>query len=148
MDAILHDIQRAEDGLIRLTVSLGLQPPRVFRAAYDRPKSGVVFANIEQELFMALSNMAFRRFGNCNVYIVELGNLVGAFSAGTPLPQMPVTLGTSSFCTLKPGRGRVAWNKFRILLQRLGLYRPRASWRGEAALRKLVATSQRTNHAG
>ena len=125
MDATLHEIRRADDGLIELTVALGTEPPRVFRATYDTSDPGYVFCNVDQELFMALSDMAFRRFGNCAVYQLELMKLVGAFCAGTMLPTMPVELGTTKFCTLKPSRSRVICNKFWILLRRLGLYRPR-----------------------
>src|SRR5262249_22324884 len=125
VDAILHNIRRADDGLIQVTISLESQQPRVFRATFDNSDPRCTVANLEQELFMALSDMAFRRFGNCVVYQHELMKLIGAFCKGTALPQMPVTLGTSSFCTLKPSPGRIAWNKLRIFLRRLGLYRPR-----------------------
>ena len=125
MDATLHDMRRADDGLIELTVALGTAPPRVFRATYDGSHPGYVFCNLDQELFMALSDMAFRRFGNCAVFQHELMKLIGAFCAGAALPTMPVALGTTDFCTLKPSPSRVLWNKFWILLRRLGLYRPR-----------------------
>jgi hypothetical protein len=125
VDAILHNIRRAEDGLIWLTVSVASQEPRVFRATYDDSDPRCTFANIEQELFMALSELAFRRFGNCSVYPYELTKIIGAFCNSSALPRMPITLGDSSFCTLRPGRLRIVWNKFWILLKRLGLYRPR-----------------------
>ena len=125
MDAVLHDIQRSEDGLVQLTVSLGSQRPRIFRAMYDDSDSRCVSASLDQELFMALSDIAFRRFGNCVVYQHELMKLIGAFCSNTSLPQMPVALGTTSLCTLKPSPTRVVRNKFWILLRRLGLYRPR-----------------------
>ena len=123
MDAILHVIQRADDGLLHLTLSLVAQPPRVFRGSHDgfTPACAVV----DQELFMALSDMAFRRYGNCAVYQFELMKLMGAFLAGETLPPMPIALGTSRFCTLKPSRARVALNKLRIFLRRFGLYRSR-----------------------
>jgi hypothetical protein len=124
MDAALHDIQHAEDGLIEVTVAIGAGSPRVFRATYDNSRAGYVICNLEQELFMALSGTAFRRFGNCAVYQHELTKLIGAFCAGTVLPAMPVELGTSKFCTLKPSPSRVIWNKLCILLLRLGVYRP------------------------
>jgi hypothetical protein len=125
MDATLYGIRRAADGLIELTVALDSGPPRVFRATYDNTRPGYVFCNFDQELFTALSDRAFRRFGNCAVYQHELTKLVGAFCAGTVLPTMPVELGTTKFCTLKPSPSRVICNKLWILLMRLGLYRPR-----------------------
>ena len=125
MVATLHNIRRADDGLLQLTVALGPAPPRAFRATYDSSNPHDVSCNIDQELFMALSDMAFRRFGNCAVFQHELMKLVGAFCAGEVLPAMPLVLGTTRFCTLKPRPGRVLWNKFWILLRRLGLYRPR-----------------------
>jgi hypothetical protein len=124
LDATLHNIQRADNGLVELTVALGSQPPRVFLAAYDASESGYVYCNFDQELFMALSTMAFRRFGNCAVCQLELTKLIGAFCAGKALPPMPVALGTTPHCTLKPGPLRVLWNKCWILLRRVGLYRP------------------------
>jgi hypothetical protein len=123
MDAILHEIRRGDDGLIQLRVSLGSREPRIFRATYDDADAPYIYCNVEQELFMALSDMAFLRFGNCVVYQFELMSLIGAFCRGMTLPDLPASLGTTSFCTLKPSRTQVAWNKFRIFLRRLGLYR-------------------------
>lgn len=124
MQAILHNISRDEDGL-RVTVSLGSQPPRVFRAAYDDSDLGLTFGTLEQELFLTLSNMAYRRFGNCAVYQAELMKLLGAYAKGEELPSMPLVLGTTSFCTLRPSWLRIVWNKVWIFLRCVGLYRPR-----------------------
>jgi hypothetical protein len=125
MVAIVHDIQRSDDGLIHLSITLGSQQPRVFRATYNNSVPNRVSGMLEQELFMALSDMAYCRFGNCVVYQDELMKLIGAFCDGAVLPTLPATLGTTSFCTLKPSRAGIAWNKCRILLRRLGLYQPR-----------------------
>src|SRR5688572_9043845 len=136
VDAILHDSRCSEDGCIQLTVSLGSQPSRSFHATYDASDPRCVVCTLEHELFMALSNLAFRRFGNCIVYQHELIQLIGAFcTAADSLPSLPVTLGTTNFCTLKPSRGCIAWNKFWILLRRLGLYRPRDYVAGDGQAR-------------
>ena len=51
--------------------------------------------------------------------------IVAAFATGEDVPVLPVTLGTTRYCTLKPGRIRILWNKLWILLYRIGLYHPR-----------------------
>ena len=124
MDAILHHIRRGDGGLIELTVALGTAAPRVFRANYDGSNDNCLSCSFDEELFMALSELAYRRFGNCAVYQFELMKLVGVFCDGGALPPLPVALGTTSYCTLKPSAGRVLWNRLRILLSRLGRDRP------------------------
>ena len=74
---------------------------------------------------MLLSDVAHERFGNCVVYQMELMGILSAFAIGEDLPKLPATLGTTSFCTLKPGPARILWNKLWILLNRMGLYHPR-----------------------
>lgn len=125
MDAILHNVRRTDNGLIELIVSLGSQQPRIFLASYDGSDLRCTLGNLDQELFTVLSDMALLRFGNCAVYQYELMKIMDAFCAGALLPALPVELGTTRFCTLKPSRSRVAWNKLWILLRRLGIYRPR-----------------------
>jgi hypothetical protein len=124
MNVILHQISWRDDGTIELLVSCGNDPPRVFLAAYEGlPKYQC--CSLDEELFMRLSDLAHRRYGNCIVYQMELMGIVDAFAKSKELPGLPATLGTTRFCTFKPGRLGVLWNKSWILLYRLGLYHPR-----------------------
>jgi hypothetical protein len=115
----VQNIRRSDDGIILLEISLGQQPPRIFRASYDEGGCG-----FDTELFFALSNAAYRRFGNCIVYQHELFRIVQAFCTGKELPPLPATLGTTHFCTFRPMLVRVVWNKLLIFLRWIHLYHP------------------------
>jgi len=122
MKVVLHKITKREDGLIDLVVSLGDDPSKTYRAGcYERSQGSFV----DQELFMTLSDLAYKRFGNCVVYQIELMKILMAFDEGDETPEMPAELGSNSFCTIRPGRLRIAWNKFTIFLRRLGVLRLR-----------------------
>jgi hypothetical protein len=125
MNVVLHQLLKREDGAIELQISFGDGPVRTFLAAYQGADPKYKFCSVDEELFMRLSELSHERFGNCAVYHMELMNIITAFTNGVELPPLPATLGTTRFCTLKPGRMGILWNKFRILLQRMGLYHPR-----------------------
>jgi len=124
MKVVLHELSKCNDGTISLRVSVGSNPARTFLAAYDGADPKYKFCSVDQELFMQLSDLAHKRFGNCAVYQTELMGIIAAFVAAESLPAFPAILGTTRFCTLKPGTLRVLWNKIWIFLYRIGLYRP------------------------
>jgi hypothetical protein len=125
MKMFLHSIARNENGLLNVSVSYGVEPARNYQATFDGSDAEWKLCSIDQELFMTLSNLAYKRFGNCTVYQMELMGIIAAFSRGEPLPTLPAELGTTAFCTLKPSLPRVLWNKFIILLTKMRIYRPR-----------------------
>lgn len=124
MQVVLHQISKRDDGLIELLVSFTGEPAQAFLATYDGANPKYKYCSVDELLFMRLSNLAHQRFGNCAVYQMELMGIIAAFETNKELPAFPATLGTTSFCTLKPGELRVWWNKLLILLHRMGLYRP------------------------
>jgi hypothetical protein len=97
---------RREDGAIRLLVSWDANPPRLFHAEFDGADSRCLLCTVDEELFMRLSELAHKRFGNCVVYQMELLGIIAAFVKGEELPRLPATLGTTRFCPLKPGAQR------------------------------------------
>lgn len=125
MTIVVHELSKRDDGVIQLRVSLGTEPMRIYLATYDGADPKYKFCSFDDALFMQLSDLAHKRFGNCAVYQMELMGIVAAFAKGEELPALPATLGTTSFCTLKPGRMRTLWNKLWILLYRMRLYHPR-----------------------
>ena len=116
MTVALHKIAKDYAGLLQLTVSVGHGPIKTYKATYDDSDDKCTLFLFDQELFMLLSDLAFRRFGNCVVYQHELFGIIKAFWYGRPLPPLPAELGTTSFCTLKPSAARIIWNKFRNFL--------------------------------
>jgi hypothetical protein len=125
MSVILHDLSRRDDGTIQLSVSCGADPPRVFLATYHGDDPKYESCSMDEELFMLLSDLAHRRFGNCVVYQMEVMGIIAAFAKDEDPPSLPATLGRTRFCTSKPGALRILWNKLWILLDRMGLWRPR-----------------------
>jgi hypothetical protein len=124
MNVVLHELSRRDDGAIQLLVSCGADPPRVFLATYDCADPTCKYCQLDEGLFMLLSELAHERFGNCVVYQMELMDIISAFARDEDLPRLPAALGTTSFCTLKPGTMRILWNKLWILLYKMGLYHP------------------------
>lgn len=125
MKVVLHDITKREGGLIDLAVSFGNDPPSSYRTSYDGSDDKYKFGGTDEELFMALSDLAHKRFGNCAVYQMELMGILGAFNDGDCLPELPAEFGTTAFCTLRPSRFRIVWNRLKILLYRIKVLRPR-----------------------
>lgn len=126
MKVVLHELVKCDNGTIRLLVSCGDEPARTFLAVYDGTHPKYRLCSLDEELFVRLSDLACRRFGNSTVYQMELIGIIAALATGEDVPVLPVTLGTTKHCTLKPGRMGILCNKLRMLLGRTGLYRPRA----------------------
>jgi len=125
MTVVLHELSRRDDGAIDLRVSFGAEQAQPFLATYDGADPTIKLCSVDHELFMRLSDLAVERFGNCTVYQMELMGIIAAFARGDAPLVLPASLGTTRFCTLRPGRLRIFWNKLWILLDRVGLYRPR-----------------------
>ncbi len=125
MKVVLHRITKREDGLIDLAVSFGNDPPRDYLASYDGSDDKCKVGSSDEELFVALWDLAHKRFGNCAVYQMELMGILRAFNDGAELPELPAEFGTTSFCWLRPGRLRIVWNKLMNLLYKLRVLRPR-----------------------
>jgi hypothetical protein len=120
MNVVLHGLSRDDDGIIRLDMSCGGGPQRAFLATYDGADPMYKCCSMDEELFMLLSDLAHQRYGNCVVYQGELMCIISAFAVGEELPDLPATLETTTFCTLKPGAMRIMWNKLLILMRRMG----------------------------
>ncbi|MDB4634026.1 hypothetical protein OAG76_01340 [Rubripirellula sp.] len=125
MKPVLHDIAKSEDGCLNVTVSFGDSAPHEYSATYDGSDDKYKYCGVDNELFMLLSDHAYKQFGNCVVYQMELMSIINAFVDEKPLPELPAQLGTTSFCTLKPNAFRVAWNKFIIFLYKMKICRPK-----------------------
>ena len=124
MKVILHSIERREDGLIDLEVSLGNDQAKNYQASFDGSDEKYRCAIMDHTLFMSLSNLAHKRFGNCVVYQMELMGIIGAFDKGDDLPPLPAELGTTSFCTFKLNPLQILWKKFLGVLWNWGIRRP------------------------
>jgi hypothetical protein len=124
MKVVLHKLHKRDDGSIQIGISFSDNPIKAFNAIYDGEDPKFKSCTVDQELFMQLSDLAHRKYGNCAVYQIELMNIISAFVAGDDSLVLPATLGTTKHCRLKPSKPRVFWNKLLILLYRIGLYRP------------------------
>jgi hypothetical protein len=121
MKIVLHSIERRDDGLIDLAVSLGDYSPKTYSASYAGSQDNHKLGGTCEDLFFVLSHHAHERFGNCAVYQMELMGILGAFDRGEQLPEMPAQLGTTSFCTLRPNVLLLARDKLTNLLYRMGM---------------------------
>jgi len=111
MDVILHQIGKTQEPeLFELHISVGDEPVRAFGACYEISSPTSYYCNLDQDLFMRLSDLSAQRFRNCAVYMMELMGIIGAFYRGEPIPDLPVQLGTTSFVTfdLKKGGSEAA----------------------------------------
>src|SRR5437764_12494112 len=79
MEIIVHELLRRADGAIELLVSFGAEPAQTFHARYDGHDPKCKLCSVDHELFMRLSDLAHRRFGNCAVYQMELMGIISAF---------------------------------------------------------------------
>ncbi|MCA9249270.1 MAG: hypothetical protein KDA42_19245 [Planctomycetales bacterium] len=127
MKVFLHKLAKREDGLVDLTVSFGSDPPKNYRASYDGSDDKYKIGSIDEELFMALSDLAHKHFGHCVVYQMELMEILRALNDGDELPELPAEFGTTEFCTLRPSRLRIAWNKLKTMLYKLKVL-PSRTW--------------------
>ena len=80
-----------------LSASVNGEAPQSYQASFDDNDSKYKFCSIEEKLFMQLSELALRRYGNCTIYQMELMDIIGAVQRGDSAPQFPVELGTTSF---------------------------------------------------
>ena len=125
MKVLLHKITIREAGRFDFTVSFGGRPVKEFCACYDDSDEKSELWGTDEELFMALSELALKRFGNCAVYQMELVGILRAVEDGDKLPELPIEFGTTQYCTLRPSRWRSIWNHLAILLGRLKSLRQR-----------------------
>ncbi len=88
MKVVLHQLLKRDDGAIQLLASLGNEPERTFLASYDGAEQKYKAFCVDQELFMRLSDLGQKRFGNCVVYQMELMGIVAAFANGDELPAL------------------------------------------------------------
>jgi hypothetical protein len=92
-----------------MSVSVGEEPAKMFRAQLHDPH----ICSIEHELFMLLSDLAAKRYGNCAIYQLELMDMIKAFLAGESVPPFPIELGTTWFGMTRPKRTKVFWARIR-----------------------------------
>lgn len=130
MDVTIYSIEYSKESPndIDLWVSIGLDPMTRYRASFDDSDSRIRCCNVESKLFMALSEIAQARFGLCTVFQFELMEMISAFTKQELDLELPVKLGTTKYCQLKPTKLGVVYNKFRhyctIFLWQIGFMRP------------------------
>ena len=114
MRVVLHSMTKEpEKGRVRVTVQFGDETPKQFLGESGGDNEGFTFCNIEQELFMRLSDLAARRFCNCTIYQIELMGIIKAFLADEPLPPFPIELGTTSFGFRRPSAIKIFFDRLR-----------------------------------
>lgn len=86
-----------EPGCVRMSVQFGDEPVKSYLGDYDGSDPKFVWSNVDQELFMRLSDLALKRFCNCGIYQMELMGIIGAFILGKSIPAFPIELGTTDF---------------------------------------------------
>lgn len=96
-----------------MRVKIGDEPEKAFLGDYDGSNEKSVFCNIEEELFMRLSDLAVARYCNCGIYQMELMGIIGAFVEGKDLPPLPIELGTTEFGFRRPSAARIAFARLR-----------------------------------
>ncbi len=133
MNVVLSNIERQLDdpSLFSVTIFFGDSAAVEYRASYDDSDSRARFCNVERELFMKLSNLAHKRFGDCVIYQMELMSIIGAFASDDLDLALPAQLGTTQYCWLKPTYVKVLRNKlscwYTMIKWRFGIDRPRKS---------------------
>ncbi len=130
MDVTIHSIDRPVDSpnLINLGVEIGDSPITRYRATFDDSDSAITCCEIESDLFMSLSNIAHSKYAKCTVFQIELMEIIKAFLKQEFDLELPVKLGTTKYCTLKPSLLGIAYNKCRYYLTtflwKIGVNRP------------------------
>lgn len=102
-----------EKARVRMIVQFGNEPPKKFLGDYDGSNEKYKFCNVEQELFMRLSDLAAKKYCNCGIYQMELMGIIGAFVSGQTIPRFPIELGTTRFGLPRPSGARILFNRFR-----------------------------------
>ncbi len=114
MQIFLHRIVREPElNRVRLTVRVGDSPLKDYLADYDNSDPTYKHCNVEQELFMQLSDLAIQRYCNCAIYQMELMGIVGAFISNQSIPDMPIELGTTTFGMKRPSRLKIFVDRLR-----------------------------------
>ena len=130
MNVVLHNLERQPDDprMFFVAVSFGDAPPARYQASYDDSDSLGRFCNVEPDLFMELSNLAHKRFGDCTIYQMELLAIISAFASEELDLELPAQLGATKFCWSKPSRLKILRNKlsfrYTMVKWRLGIGRP------------------------
>ena len=111
---LLHGITKdPEADRVRMTIQFGEELSKQYLGEYDGSDPKCRWYNIEQELFMRLSDLAAKRYCNCIIYQTELMGIARAFLEGRPIPSLPIELGTTNFGIKRPSRVRVLVDRIR-----------------------------------
>ena len=114
MRVFLHSMTpEPEADRVRMSIQFGDEPVKSYLGDYDGSDSKFVWSNVEQELFMHLSDLALKRYCNCAIYQMELMGIIGAFVSGQTLPAFPIELGTTSFGMSRPSSVRIFFDRMR-----------------------------------
>jgi hypothetical protein len=98
MDIVLHSLIRNHETYgYNLSISIGGGPSKIYKATYEQTGTESGKFRPEPELLKQLIELSQQRYDNPVKYSVELMQIVGAFSRGKPIPNLPATLGTTSF---------------------------------------------------
>jgi hypothetical protein len=100
-------IREPEVGRVRMTVQFGDEPPKQFLGEFAEEDEKYKVCNVEQELFMRLSDLAVKRFCNCAIYQMELMAIISAFLSDEAVPPFPIELGTTDFGLPRPTRTKI-----------------------------------------
>ena len=74
-----------------MTIRFGDEPAKQFLGEYDGADEKYKFCNIDQELFMRLSDLAVKQYCNCAIYQMELMGIIAAFlSDETIVPRFGI----------------------------------------------------------
>jgi hypothetical protein len=114
MRVVLQSLTREpEKGRVRMTVQFGDESPKQFLGEYDGSDEKFTFCNVEQELFMRLSDLAAKRYCNCAIYQFELMGIIKALLSDEPLPPFPIELGTTGFGMQRPTATQIFFRRLR-----------------------------------
>ena len=106
-------IREPEKGRVRMTIQFGDEPPKQFLGEFDGGDGKYKFCNVEQELFMRLSDLGVKRYCNCAIYQMELMAIISAFLSGQSIPRFPIELGMTDFGLTRPSDAKVFFDRIR-----------------------------------
>jgi len=101
-------VSREADGRILLSIAIGRGPERTYAAWADTVQRS---ASLDQQLFLELSELSLRRYGDCARYHVELCFLLTSIARGEMI-DLPAVLGATRFA--RPP-SRLRWIRNHIL---------------------------------
>jgi hypothetical protein len=97
MDIVLHSlIRNHETDRYNLSISIGSKPSKIYTVTYKQTGTESGYFRPEPGLAKRLYKLSFERY-NSPAYMHELMQIVGAFSRDKSIPDLPATLGTTSF---------------------------------------------------